>query len=437
MKTSTIKPDVEKALAKLLLSGTIGKTALEIAKQLAKSTGLTADYLRKHPAVLHYLDARASAPVTPELAAEKLETEQTETTLKVTGEGFATVDDVIQKAKVDLTKWKIVKVKTGSWYMGYKDANNVAQKIPLYTFSIECAPIDKSAADYMAVRKAHIAELNSVPAPKYRKLERAPKVGGVLLVVDPADTHFGKLSSYVETGERYTLGIARQRVLEGVSALVGQAVKAYQVERIMLVVGNDVLHVDNTTGSTTAGTYQNTSGMWFEMFQTAKSTFIEVIEKLVPIADVDVIYNPSNHDYMSGYMLVDSLASWFRNCPNVSFDATPAHRKYYEFGNSLIGTSHGDGAKPQDLPSLMANEAPQMWSRTKYRYVYTHHVHHKDRSRFLETKDFIGVSVVAVRSPSATDSWHAKKGFTGAPKAVEAFIHSKDKGQISRITHVF
>lgn len=96
----------------------------------------------------------------------------------------------------------------------------------------------------------------------------------------------------------------------------------------------------------------------------------------------------------------------------------------------MIGTTHGDGAKMQDLPLLMAHESKD-WSSVKHRYIYTHHVHHKT------AKDFAGVTVESLRSPSGTDSWHHKFGFTGAPKAVEGFIHSKDNGQVARLTHIF
>ena len=80
---------------------------------------------------------------------------------------------------------------------------------------------------------------------------------------------------------------------------------------------------------------------------------------------------------------------------------------------------------------LMAQEAKLRWSETKHRYIYMHHVHHKI------AKDYIGVTVEALRSPSGTDSWHHRKGYQHAPKAVEGFIHSKDNGQIARFTHLF
>jgi len=83
------------------------------------------------------------------------------------------------------------------------------------------------------------------------------------------------------------------------------------------------------------------------------------------------------------------------------------------------------------LPLLMAQEFPVEWSQTKHRYVYTHHVHHK------MSKDFIGVTVESLRSPSGTDSWHHRNGYQHAPKAIEGFIHHKEHGQIARLTHLF
>jgi hypothetical protein len=72
-----------------------------------------------------------------------------------------------------------------------------------------------------------------------------------------------------------------------------------------------------------------------------------------------------------------------------------------------------------------------MEQRTKiYRYVYTHHVHHKN------SKDYIGVTVESLRSPSPSDSWHNIKGYI-SKQAIEGFIHHKENGQIARLTHYF
>jgi hypothetical protein len=108
-----------------------------------------------------------------------------------------------------------------------------------------------------------------------------------------------------------------------------------------------------------------------------------------------------------------------------------AHRKYYQYHKNLIGTTHGDGAKKEDLALLMAHEAAEYWNDSKHRYFYMHHIHHK------YSKDFMSVCVEALRSPSGTDGWHHRNGYQHAPKAVEAYIHDKEHGQIARLTHIF
>ena len=103
----------------------------------------------------------------------------------------------------------------------------------------------------------------------------------------------------------------------------------------------------------------------------------------------------------------------------------------------MIGTNHGDGAKMENIPLLMAQEQPQMWANTKYRYCYLHHIHHKQRNQFMNGKDYIGVTIEYLRSPSSSDSWHHRNGYTGNKKAIEGFIHHKEYGQIARLTHYF
>jgi hypothetical protein len=113
------------------------------------------------------------------------------------------------------------------------------------------------------------------------------------------------------------------------------------------------------------------------------------------------------------------------------------HRKYYQYSNNLIGVSHGDGAKMPELPLLMANESAKQWADTDYRYFYLGHIHHKDVFKFRSGKDYQGVTVEYLRSPSAADRWHSDNGYQHAKTAIEAFIHSPNEGQVARITYNF
>jgi hypothetical protein len=282
--------------------------------------------------------------------------------------------------------------------------------------------------DYLKLKDVIIKEMKT-HAPKFTKLKRDKLSDEHLLVIDPADVHIGKLATSFECGEDYNNQIAVQRVLEGVDGIL-QKSNGFNIDKILFIGGNDILHIDTPDRKTTSGTAQDTDGMWYNNFLIAKKLYIEVLEKLIGIADVHFTFNPSNHDYTNGFFLADVIQTYFKDCKNITFDCSIAHRKYYTYHTNLIGTTHGDGAKPQDLPLLMAQESNE-WSATKHRYIYTHHIHHKT------SKDFVGVCVESLRSPSGTDSWHHRKGYEHAPKAVEGFLHSKVNGQVARLTHIF
>jgi hypothetical protein len=52
------------------------------------------------------------------------------------------------------------------------------------------------------------------------------------------------------------------------------------------------------------------------------------------------------------------------------------------------------------------------------------------------SKDTVSCTIETLRTPSEADRWHADNGYMNMP-AIEGFIHSKDKGQIARLTHYF
>jgi hypothetical protein len=293
---------------------------------------------------------------------------------------------------------------------------------------------DKGAISYDDIKEEMIEEMKK-HAPKYPVIKRDKVTDGHLLIIDPADVHIGKLSALEETGAEYNIEMAKQRCLDGVNGIIQKAA-GFPIEKIIFVIGNDILHTDNPFRTTTAGTAQDTDGMWWQSFKEAKDLYVRIIETLVTVADVQVVFCPSNHDYASGFMLADSLSSWFHNAENVTFNVDIIHRKYIKYGLNMLAFDHGDGSKEINTKDLMADEQAVMWGETKFRYAYKHHLHHKRKVNWLSGKDYIGITVEYLRSPSPADGWHHRNGYI-SPKAVEGFIHSKDNGQVARLTHYF
>jgi hypothetical protein len=333
-----------------------------------------------------------------------------------------------------------------------KDVNHYWYKGAHYSINAKGA----GAVDYADVFKSIIEEMKSF-APKYPVIKRDKHKDNHLLIVDPADPHFGKRSTISETGEETNLITTAQRFAEGTEGLIRKTDHS-KYDKIVLIGGNDALHTDNPFGTTTAGTKQDTAGLWHENFLVAKKSYQETIDRLLQIADVHFVFCPSNHDFMTGFFLADTLKSWYHNCPNITFDVTPIHRKYIQYGYSLIGATHGDGAKEVDLPDLIKTEAKKAWSESRYSYFIVHHVHHTVKNAFKGTskvkieKDYRNLTVFntglnldpenycfveSVKSISGTDRWHFTNGYAHSFKGMEAFIFHPAFGQVDKMTHLF
>jgi len=156
---------------------------------------------------------------------------------------------------------------------------------------------------------------------------------------------------------------------------------------------------------------------------------------------IDVINIPGNHDFERSFYLGKYLSAWFNNDPQVSVDTHASPRKYYHFGQLLLGLTHGNEEKENSLPMLMATDihSKSMWSETKFHEWHVGHVHRKKNIRFdinksRELNEDLGVTVRYLSSLSGTDEWHHKKGFIGNNKAADAFIWNYDSGLIAHLT---
>jgi hypothetical protein len=294
--------------------------------------------------------------------------------------------------------------------------------------STEVVSFDEMRNDLMLSMKEY--------APKFTPIKRKAVHDPHLLVIDPADLHVGKLADPFDTRDTYNHEIAIERALEGIDGILQKA-SGFPIEKILFVVGSDILHVDSKSNTTTSGTPQDVSQKWYRSYLMARDLYIRIVETLMLVADVHIQYNPDNHAYHSGFMLVDSLYCWFRESKNITWNIDMTHRKYYKYGNSLIGTSHGDSGKMEQLPLAMSLEAKDYWADCKYYYWYLEHIHHRQYYKFMAGKDTQGVSIEFLRSASGTDSWHAQNIYANNFKAIEAFIHHKENGQIAKFTHLF
>lgn len=268
------------------------------------------------------------------------------------------------------------------------------------------------------------------------KVQKRPApTGGCMLEVDIFDLHLGKLAWAKETGyENYDLKIAKQLFEDGLETLI-QRTQGHNFSEVVLPIGNDFFHVDNTINETTLGTRQDMEGRFHKTAHTGRVMMVHAIERLSQIAPVRAVITPGNHDQLSAWQLGDSLECWFHADDNVQVDNLPTLRKYVRFGNVMLMFTHGNRGKHIDYPLLMATEKPQMWGETKFRECHIGHLHKTQMRDSYKVDENFGARVRIISALCAADAWHSEMQFVGNLRQAEAFVWHRDEGQIAHATY--
>lgn len=259
---------------------------------------------------------------------------------------------------------------------------------------------------------------------------------GNLFVPCIFDLHLGKLAWKEETGEDYDSNIAIKRFRNALEDLIQKA-KGYNIDTILFPVGNDIYNSDKAKPfpQTTNGTPQMDDVRWQKMFRLGVRLITEAIIRLSKVAKVEVYTVLSNHDHERVFYLGETISAVFESHPNVTIHNSPKVRNYFQWGECLLGLAHGHNEKPDELPLIMAQENKLAWGDTFYREWLLGHYHHKLKKITQEAKDYRGVRVTYLTSPSAADAWHYEKAFTGAIKGAEGYIYNKSEGIIGSVIH--
>ena len=287
----------------------------------------------------------------------------------------------------------------------------------------------KSAVDREAMEdflyeaaKAFASEL-----PKASKIE-AP-CGGMkdqLAVYPIVDHHIGELVWGQETlGADYDMQIAEQSLIDCSQTLFDAMPSTNQAAILFM---GDLLHYDGMNAVTpTSGNVLSTDTRFGKMISTAIRLVRWHIEKaLAKHHHVTVIVEIGNHDLGGSLWMAACLENIYQDNTRLTVDTSPAAFHKIQFGNTLIGTHHGHGAKMKDLPLLMATDWPEAWGQTVYRHILTGHIHH-DSSLELP-----GCKVESLRTLAPANAWAATKGYR-ALREMQAMLFSRNNGMISRV----
>jgi len=288
--------------------------------------------------------------------------------------------------------------------------------------------IEKDADSYKMLQETLLNEFKELITEKPTKVKpikmKAP-ARDYAVVVSPTDLHYGKHGWKDEVGEEYDLEIARERLMLGTQDLIHRLPD--RPEKIILATGSDWFHIDNEMGQTTKGTPQDMAASPAQILMDGCKLAREHIDMLRAVAPVEVVFMRGNHDRHSALALMLYLDAVYEECKDVSVIADPKLRQYMTYGNNLLGFTHGDGVRGNDLPALMAVEMRKEWGDTESHLWFHGHLHHEKMT------ERGGVSIFQLPSLAGHDRWHYNKGFTQARAGIKAHILDKQLGIIGSL----
>jgi hypothetical protein len=134
-----------------------------------------------------------------------------------------------------------------------------------------------------------------------------------------------------------------------------------------------------------------------------------------------------NHDPESAGWLNITLGLFYSNEPRVEIDPEDANNDHFFhlFGLNYIGATHGHTMKPDRMYIMMAEDNPEYWNASLYRWCIFGHIHH-------ETKKMVGsLRCESFSQPVPRDSFAHSHGYRSG-SAMQAITLHKQDGECGR-----
>lgn len=267
----------------------------------------------------------------------------------------------------------------------------------------------KTTQDRDAVNLERLLEaIKSLPE-EYRSVHEPVKppesVSDDLLVVYPiGDPHLAMLAWAEETGANYDLKIAERLHVQAIKHLVAGAPTA---KNALVVSLGDFFHVSNDLARTErSGNPLDTDSRFAKALRVGVRMFTAMIDAaLTKHENVRVICEIGNHDVQASMMLALAMDAFYARDDRVTVDTSPSRFHYHRFGRCLFGTTHGDGAKADKLPMVMAQDRARDWGETRHRKWLVGHIHQQ------RVMAFPGCRVEHYRTLAGNDAWSHGEGY--------------------------
>lgn len=322
------------------------------------------------------------------------------------------LEELIQKCKIDLTKWAISKYTQNFWNNKYQ-----VKAFLVANVKTEVQNFKDEFVEFLKTYKSTYVQSDWDYASILKRGSENVQLG--CLILNKQDAHLDKFDVHGNNDL-----VARFKHFEGcVTVMLNKAKLSTNVTQILYVLGSDEFNSE-WTGMTTKGTPQKNAVPFHQAFQLICQHEVNVISSLLATgANVELMYMPGNHDEYVGWHLIAWLEAYFKDAVNLTVNKSPAYTKYFKFGKSAMMFNHGDQQKPAQLAATFPQGFREQWSSCKHQYIFTGDKHNE------LSMDIAGIRFYRLHSVSgAKSTWDEKMGFVNKAGEMTGFLVSTDNG---------
>ena len=238
------------------------------------------------------------------------------------------------------------------------------------------------------------------------------------------DHHLNALCWSPETGgDDWDTNIAQDVLIKAVDKLVSAAGDA---EVGALINLGDFLHANSGDNKTAKGTPVDVDGRLGRVIRVVGNLFKVLITRMLEThKEVWLINVRGNHDPDASLWLNEMMRLYFHNEPRVKVFDNFSKWIHFEWGQTLVVMHHGDRIKTQALYEAVTRDYAEEWGRSKYRYLYHGHIHHRT------VTEMGGLHLESFGVLCPPDAYHSASGY-GSARSMSCVILDKNYGEHSR-----
>jgi hypothetical protein len=326
-----------------------------------------------------------------------------------------TQEDLVRECNIDLTKWKITKIVHNSW--GKEGNQNYQVKAWLELKTTSKLDTIKSILDSYHYSYTPIA-------PVFINKNFEDKTCAVLSLQD------------VHVGKQNIDGV--DDIVDSVKSCVQNlTMRSYHscyLDKVILVLGGDLLNADTFNNTTTSGTLVESNMTVHDMYIKAFDLMFWTINYLKQYCnELEVVYIPGNHDRLTSANLAYSLSRVI-NSPGIKWNVEYSERKVVTYGKNFFAFEHGDVTLSKSFFTFATQFAPE-WGVTKFRTLYSGHYHKEKKIEYITSDEINGFTMRILPSLTRLDKYHSVNKWVNNRRGGMIELHSESNGPTGLFTY--